>query len=173
MKIENEYIEEKIILDYYVPISISFPENISISKENNSTTCYYQFISENDSFVELDIDSESKRIKKIIVVVMNDLKKRDWIFEDDISYSNPTLNLNEFNGESVFTNNNNYEICIGERKIFFVINNENVNSMIRISEHVFLILNIEKDIIGIKFSEFNDDDWKILIGNLKEAGKIK
>lgn len=89
-----------------------------------------------------------------------------------ISKANPIIDIYEFEYEAVITNNSSFEFYMGEKKIFFILDNEEISSMIMISNHFFAFLNSENDIVGAQIANFNDEDWNTLVGNLKEAGKL-
>lgn len=89
-----------------------------------------------------------------------------------ISKANPIINIYEFEYGDVITNNRSFEFYIGGKKIFFILDDEEISAMIMISNHFFALLNRENDIVGAQIANFNDEDWNALVRNLKEAGKI-
>ncbi|MGA3422912.1 hypothetical protein [Lactiplantibacillus plantarum] len=165
---ENNVSKEKIEIDYYVPVSISFPEN-DLEEEG---LYYYRFINKEYSFIEFKINSVSKKIVNVTVTSINDIQNSDFIFNGSISKANPIINIYEFEYEDVITNNSSFEFYMGEKKIFFILDDEEISSMIMISNHFFAFLNSENDIVGAQIANFNDEDWNTLVGNLKEAGKL-
>lgn len=73
---ENNVSKEKIEIDYYVPVSISFPEN-DLEEEG---LYYYRFINKEYSFIEFKINSVSKKIVNVTVTSINDIQNGDFIF---------------------------------------------------------------------------------------------
>ncbi|AYG39208.1 MULTISPECIES: hypothetical protein [Lactiplantibacillus] len=167
-KLENSISKEEMEIDYYVPVSISFPEN-DLEAEG---LYYYRFINKEYSFVEFKINSVSKKIVNVTVTSINDIQNSDFIFNGSIPEANPIINIYEFEYGDVITNNRSFEFYIGEKKIFFILDDEEISAMIMISNHFFALLNRENDIVGAQIANFNDEDWNALVRNLKEAGKI-
>lgn len=46
-----------------------------------------------------------------------------------------------------------------QKKLYFKLNEEKIDSIVKMSNHVSLFLNENSEIIGLEFSNFSDNEW--------------
>lgn len=171
MKVKYEPLEDELVLDYYVPISIDFPENIH---PRNSMLHYYRFINKCESHIELGIDVDSQKIISIVIISINDIKMRMFEFDGNVNIVNPNFNLEVFNNNQIVaTNESDFEMCLGAGELFFLLKDRQVATIIHLSKHVQLLLDHDDDIVGLRFINFNNEEWRTFISHLKEAGRLQ
>ncbi|MFS1350650.1 hypothetical protein ACLZX5_03750 [Enterococcus faecium] len=69
---EDKLVKDDIEVDYYVPITVSFPENDD--KYNLGEFYYYRFVNEYESFVEIKINSVTQKIVEVVFTSINDIE---------------------------------------------------------------------------------------------------
>ncbi|EEP7575133.1 hypothetical protein HCK10_002773, partial [Listeria monocytogenes] len=85
---ENKLVKDKLEIDYYVPITITFSENAD--KYKLGELFYYLFINEHNSIVEVKINAITQKIMELVVVSINDIEDSDLVVEK-CSEKNPLI----------------------------------------------------------------------------------
>lgn len=154
-KFEDHSVKDSVEVDYYVPITIEFPEN----DDKTGALYYYRFINQQSSFVEVKINSVTKKIIGITLTSVNDIKDANIEFDNYIE-KNPIVDLNIFSKEEVVTTNAHFEMIKTKDSIYFILDKEKVESVVKMSEHLYVFFDLNNRIIGIKFTGFSKEDWK-------------
>ncbi|HCU0850033.1 TPA: hypothetical protein OUG10_002792 [Listeria monocytogenes] len=76
---ENKLVKDELEIDYYVPITITFPENAD--KYRLGEFYYFLFINEHDSLVEVKINAITQKIVELVVVSINDIEDSNLVIE--------------------------------------------------------------------------------------------
>ncbi|EAE5014837.1 hypothetical protein E1049_06550, partial [Listeria monocytogenes] len=76
---ENKLVKDELEIDYYVPITITFPENAD--KYRLGELYYFLFINEHDSLVEVKINAITQKIVELVVVSINDIEDSNLVIE--------------------------------------------------------------------------------------------
>lgn len=163
-KFEKGSISEKIEVDYYVPVSIEFPDNDRKKEE----LFYYRFINKNSSFIEVKVNSVTKKIISVTLTLINDIADSELEISNVIE-KNPIIDTDMFNQNTVITEENDFELYRDSQSIFFKLNKENISSVIKMSKHLSLFVNERDQIIGMMFSGFSKEEWLEINESIKDS----
>lgn len=158
MKVKNSnfgIVHDNLEVDYYNPITLEFPENDDKKEE----LYYYRFINKSSSFIEIKVNSSTSKIVSITVTSINDIKEGLLDFTPYIE-ANPIINLDIFSNETVVTNNQEFDIQKKDKSVYYILDSETVESVIKVSKHLYIFINKNERIIGMQFLIFDDNDWK-------------
>ncbi|WP_088816162.1 MULTISPECIES: hypothetical protein [Listeria] len=153
---ENKLVKDDVEVDYYVPLTISFSENDD--KYRLGEFFYYRFVNEHESFVEIKINSVTQKIVEVVFTSINDIEDSNLIV-GEYTEKNPVIQTNIFDVNSIITKEAAFKILRERKKIYFKLDEEKIDSVIKMSSHVSLFLNEEGEVIGLEFSSFSDDEW--------------
>lgn len=163
---EDRLVKDDIEVDYYVPITVSFPENDD--KYSLGEFYYYRFINEHESFVEIKINSVTQKIVEVVFTSINDIKDYN-LFIGEYAEKNPVIQTDIFDGNSITTKESGFKIFREHKKIYFKLDEEKIDSVVKMSNHVSLFLNEDSEIIGLEFSNFSDNEWAELNESIKST----
>lgn len=175
MKIEqvvDEQVKSKLQVDFYVPIKIEFEENDNKKEE----LFYYRLMNEKSSFVEISVNSATKKIAEIIIVSINDIsqinesKLRKFNDVGNIE-GNPIINMNTFKEEHIVTDNENFEVLRCSQKIYIIKDFNCIQKKLNVS-NVEILLDIRNNIIGFIVSGFSTEQWDELNESIESSIKI-
>lgn len=141
-------------VDYYVPVSISFPENNFFGGQMK----YYQFLNSNDSFIEITICVDTKKIVSVTLTSINDIQDKP-IDIKSFHEGTPIMDLEIFHENKIMVDSSEFNIFKSNKNIYFILNDEVIDDVIKISEHLYLFVNNENKLIGALFSEFTKFEW--------------
>ncbi|MBC2184177.1 hypothetical protein HCB33_12500 [Listeria sp. FSL L7-0233] len=156
---ENKLVKDELEIDYYVPITITFPENADKYKLGKSY--YYIFINEHDSLVEVKINAITQKIMELVVVSINDIEDSNLVIEK-YSEKNPLIQTTIFDAEPIITKRSKFKMFRAHKKINFKFDQEKISTIVKMSSRVALFLNEDNKIVGMEFSGFTEDEWKEL-----------
>ncbi|MBC1522124.1 hypothetical protein HB912_10745 [Listeria aquatica] len=161
---ENKVIEDDMEVDYYVPVTVSFPENDD--KHNLGELYYYRFINEHESFIEVKINSITQKIVEVVFTSINDIEDSNFSIEE-YEEKNPVIETDIFSENTIVTKEADFNIFRGNKNLYFKLNEENLDSIIKMSKHLSLFLNVENKIIGMGFSDFSEEEWSEINDSIK------
>lgn len=167
MKINNfekGTVLDTIEVDYYIPISLEFPTN-DTKKE---APYYYRFINEKSSFIEIKINSNTKKITGVTIISINDIADSEFPISK-VSEENPVIETDIFAENTIVTKEADFNIFRENKNLFFKLKEENLDSVIKMSKHLFLFLNVENEIIGMRFSDFSETEWSEINDSIKDS----
>ncbi|MBC2193001.1 hypothetical protein HCB44_12035 [Listeria sp. FSL L7-0229] len=156
---ENKLVKDELEIDYYVPITITFPENADKYKLGKSY--YYIFINEHDSLVEVKINAITQKIMELVVVSINDIEDSNLVIEK-YSEKTPLIQTTIFDAEPIITKRSKFKMFRAHKKINFKFDQEKISTIVKMSSRVALFLNEDNKIVGMEFSGFTEDEWKEL-----------
>ncbi|MBC1377580.1 hypothetical protein HB830_01495 [Listeria innocua] len=169
MKIKNyedKLVKDEVEVDYYVPVTVSFSENDD--KYGLGEFYYYRFVNEHESFVEIKINSVTRKVVEVVFTSINDIEDSNLTIEE-YTEKNPVIQIDIFEENSIITKESVFKIFRGDKKIYFKLDEENVDSIVKMSSHVSLFLNEDSEIIGLDFSRFSDNEWAELNESIKST----
>lgn len=155
---------DEIEIDIRVPVSLVFPINDSRKEE----LFYFRFINRKSSFIEIKVNSKTKKIIGVTVISTDDIKDSKF-FECVFEKRNPVIETDIFNKDRVITKEANFDMHRGKASIYFKLNEEKLSTVIKMSKHLSLLINGDTEIIGLKFSGFSKEEWLELNGNIKNS----
>lgn len=163
---EDKLVKDDIEVDYYVPITVSFPENDD--KYNLGEFYYYRFVNEYESFVEIKINSVTQKIVEVVFTSINDIEDSN-LFIGEYAEKNPVIQTDIFDENSIITKESGFKISREHKKLCFKLDKEKMDSVVKMSNHVSLFLNEDSEIIGLEFSSFSDNEWVELNESIKST----
>lgn len=153
---EDKLVKDDIEVDYYVPITVSFSENDD--KYSLGEFYYYRFVNEHESFVEIKINSVTQKIVEVVFTAINDIEDSN-LFIREYAEKNPVIQTDIFDGNSIITKESGFKISREHKKLYFTLDKEKIDSVVKMSNHISLFLNEDSEIIGLEFSSFSDNEW--------------
>lgn len=162
---ENKVIEDDMKIDYYVPITVSFPENDD--KHNLGELYYYRFINEHESFIEVKINSITQKIVEVVLTSISDIEDSNLSIEE-YEERNPVIETDIFFENTIVTKEADFSIFRTNKNLYFKLNEEKLDSMVKMSKHLSLFLNVENEIIGMEFSDFSETEWSEINDSIKD-----
>ena len=153
---EDKLVKDDIEIDYYVPITVTFSENDD--KYSLGEFYYYRFVNEHESFIEIKINCVTQKILEIVFTSINDIEKSSCFIGEYVK-KNPIVETDIFGENSIITIESGLKIVREQKKLYFKLNEEKIDSIVKMSNHVSLFLNENSEIIGLEFSNFSDNEW--------------
>lgn len=163
---EDKLVKDDIEIDYYVPITVSFSENDD--KYNLGEFYYYRFVNEHESFVEIKINSVTQKIVEVVFTSINDIEDSN-LFIGEYAEKNPVIQTDIFDGNPIITRESGFKVSREHTKLYFKLDEEKIDSIVKMSNHVSLFLNEDSEIIGLEFSGFSDNEWAELNESIKST----
>ncbi|MBC2250908.1 hypothetical protein HCB49_13000 [Listeria sp. FSL L7-0123] len=167
---ENKLVKDKLEIDYYVPITITFPENAD--KYRLGELYYFLFINEHDSLVEVKINAITQKIVELVVVSINDIEDSNLVVEK-YTEKNPLIQTTIFDAYPVITKKSKFKVYRAHKKIYFKFDGEKIFTVMKMSNRVALFLNEDNKIVGMEFSGFTEDEWKELDESIRCKSSLK
>lgn len=167
MKISNfekGTILDTIEVDYYVPISLEFPINDNKKEE----LYYYRFINEKSSFIEIKINSETKKITGVTITSINDIVDSEFPISK-VSEQNPVIETDIFAENTIVTKEADFNIFRDNKNLYFKLSDEKLDSIVKMSKHLSILLNGMHEIIGMKFSGFSETEWSEINDSIEDS----
>lgn len=159
MKIEQLLLQNVIgekEVDFYVPVKIDFKDNDEKDKE----LFYYRMFNSKSSFVEMSINSVTKKLVNITLVSVNNVKEMENVC---LNYpkqeGNPIIDMSIFKEEHIVTDNVNFNIFRHDKKIYVLQESVTVCKQLTMGV-VSMLLDEQNNITGFIFEGFSDDEWK-------------
>lgn len=163
---EDKLVKDDLEVDYYVPITVSFSENDD--KYRLGKFYYYRFVNEHESFVEIKINSVTQKIVEVVFTSINDIEDSS-LFVVEYTEKNPVIQTDIFDENSIITKESMFKIFREHKKIYFKLDDQKIDSVVKMSSHVSLFLNEDSEIIGMEFSSFSDNEWTELNESIKST----
>ncbi|ELD8333810.1 hypothetical protein SLM23_001175 [Listeria innocua] len=163
---EDKLVKDEVEVDYYVPVTVSFSENDD--KYGLGEFYYYRFVNEHESFVEIKINSVTRKVVEVVFTSINDIEDSNLTIEE-YTEKNPVIQIDIFEENSIIAKESGFKIFRGNKKIYFKLDEEKVDSIVKMSSHVSLFLNEDSEIIGLYFSSFSDNQWAELNESIKST----
>ncbi|MFD2409389.1 hypothetical protein [Paenibacillus rhizoplanae] len=160
--ISQDEIKSYLETDFYVPITVEFPLNDIPSKE----LFYYRIFNNKSSFIEVKVNSESKKIFSITIVSINDIEysSKELTNFSDIPkcIGNPIIDIDVWNGKKIIDSKDNFTVMYGDNKLFFLL--ERIEQITRrlVLPNIELLLNTSDEIVGYIFYDIPVDKRKDL-----------
>ena len=177
MNIENvlkQAVYSKKEVDFYVPIVTNYEENKTKNKYVNTSLFHYHLFNKKDSFIEILINKNNKKIVNLNLISINDVKKNieidKKIHEIPCILGNPIINTNIFKDEDIFEEKKDFDIVINNRKIYIFLDFKNIAKRIIMGDVEVLIDN-QNNITGYVFINFSNEEWNE-ISEILESKKI-
>ncbi|MFC6652405.1 hypothetical protein [Paenibacillus rhizoplanae] len=155
--ISQDEIKSYLETDFYVPITVEFPLNDIPSKE----LFYYRIFNNKSSFIEVKVNSESKKIFSITIVSINDIEysSKELTNFSDIPkcIGNPIIDIDVWNGKKIIDSKDNFTVMYGDNKLFFLL--ERIEQITRrlVLPNIELLLNTSDEIVGYIFYDIPVD----------------
>ncbi|MGC2931228.1 hypothetical protein [Enterococcus faecalis] len=163
---EDKLVKDDMEVDYYVPITVSFSENDD--KYSLGEFYYYRFVNEHESFVEFKINSVTQKIVEVVLTAINDIEESN-LFIDQYTEKNPVIQTDIFNENSIITKESGFKISREYKRLYFKLDKEKIDSVVKMSNHVSLFLNEDSEIVGLEFSSFSDNEWAELSESIQST----
>ncbi|WP_339223345.1 hypothetical protein [Paenibacillus sp. FSL H8-0332] len=160
--ISQDEIKSYLETDFYVPITVEFPLNDIPSKE----LFYYRIFNNKSSFIEVKVNSESKKIFSITIVSINDIEysSKELTNFSDIPkcIGNPIIDIDVWNDKKIIDSKDNFTVMYGDNKLFFLL--ERIEQITRrlVLPNIELLLNTSDEIVGYIFYDIPVDKRKDL-----------
>ena len=174
-EILNEIIKEVREVDYYTPIKVDFEENDIKDKE----LFYYRMLNPKSSFVEVSINSVTKKIVNITLVSVNDIEEKEpGMLSSSEVVGNPVIDMSIFEKEHIITDNTEFSIITKNKEVLILQNNADVCTSL-IIDNTNLLLDVQNNIVGFVFKAFSEDELIELnegidaAVNLEQKGIVK
>ncbi|UHP09839.1 hypothetical protein LAX80_011905 [Listeria marthii] len=167
---ENKLVKDELEIDYYVPITITFPENVD--KYRLGEIYYYLFINEHHSLVEVKINAITQKIMELAVVSINDIEDSNLVIEK-YTEKNPLIQTTIFDAYPVINKKSKFKMFRAHKKIYFKFDEEKISTIVKMSSRVGLFLNEDNKIVGMEFSGFTEDEWKELDESIRCKSGLK
>ncbi|EKG2070597.1 hypothetical protein O2N11_000460, partial [Enterococcus faecalis] len=74
-----------------------------------------------------------------------------------------------FNGNSIITKESGFKISREYKRLYFKLDKEKIDSVVKMSNHVSLFLNEDSEIVGLEFSSFSDNEWAELSESIQST----
>ena len=159
-KIVNGSISCDMEVDFYIPMTIEFPENYD--KYGISEMIYYRYISKENSMIEITINSQTMRITRFVAVSINDTFKQsnshDVFFKDCTTIiGNPEIEKVHLDESNTITEYKEISFTYFGRKVLILFD-EAVEHQIDMGG-LMILLNSEMKVIGFIIASFSENDW--------------
>lgn len=161
MRIKNildENVKANMEIDFYVPIRIDYRANDEKEKE----LFYYRLLNSTSSFVEISINSATKKIVSITIVSINDIVEVDKEVMKKLAFvgelGNPEIDMDIFKQEHIITDIINFKVMRHENKIYIICDSTQIDKKLAM-ENLDILLDTKKNIIGYIFSGFTEEEW--------------
>lgn len=160
--ISQDEIKSYLETDFYVPITVEFPLNDIPSKE----LFYYRIFNNKSSFIEVKVNSESKKIFSITIVSINDIEysSKELTNFSDIPkcIGNPIIDIDVWNGKKIIDSKDNFTVMYGDNKLFFLLERIEQITQRLVLPNIELLLNTSDEIVGYIFYDIPVDKRKDL-----------
>lgn len=163
---EDKLVKDDIEVDYYVPITVSFSENDD--KYSLGEFYYYWFVNEHESFAEIKINSVTQKIVEVVFTSINDIEDSN-LFIGEYAEKNPVIETDIFAENTIITKEADFNIFRENKNLFFKLKEENLDSVVKMSKHLFLFLNVENEIIGMGLSDFSETEWSEINDGIQDS----
>lgn len=159
-------------VDFYVPVSIEYPQN----KSKHQKVCYYQHINKTNSFVEITVNSATGKIIGITVVSINKLNRPDERLEKAASIrpvsGNPELDMSAFENVHIITDDRDFSIQIKDRELFIFCSQYEIRSKIKMDD-LDILIDGQNHIAGYIFHGFTAYEWSEMSAGLARSGLLE
>ncbi|MFP4978677.1 hypothetical protein ACE6ED_24945 [Paenibacillus sp. CN-4] len=149
--ISQDEIKSYLETDFYVPITVEFPLNDISGKE----LIYYRILNNKSSFIEVKVNSESKKIFSITIVSINDIEyysKELTNFSDIPKFAgNPIIDIDVWNGKKIIDSKDDFTVMYGDNKLFFLLERIEQITQRLVLPNIELLLNKSDEIVGYIF----------------------
>lgn len=144
-------------VDFYVPITIEFPENYD--EYGISEMIYYRYISKENSMIEITINSKTMRIVRFVAVSINEPFKRSNNFPtvSTTIVGNPEIEKPHVDKSNTVTEDKEISFICSDRKILIIFD-ETVEYQIDMGR-LKVLLNAEMKVIGFIIMAFSENEW--------------
>jgi hypothetical protein len=160
--ISQDEIQSYLETDFYVPITVEFPLNDIPSKE----LFYYRILNNKSSFIEVKVNSESKKIFCITIVSINDIEyySKELTNFSDIPEctGNPIIDIDVWNGKKIIDSKDDFTVMYGDNKLFFLLERIEQITQRLVLPNIELLLNKSDEIVGYIFYDIPVDKRKDL-----------
>lgn len=160
--ISQDEMKSYLETDFYVPITVEFPLNDISSKE----LFYYRVLNNKSSFIEVKVNSESKKIFSITVVSINDIEysSKELTNVSDIpkSVGNPIIDVDIWNGKKIIDSKDDFKVMYGDNKLFLLLERIEQITQRLVLPNIELLLNKGDEIVGYIFYDIPVDKRKDL-----------
>ncbi|MFU1798560.1 hypothetical protein ACM1RC_32265 [Paenibacillus azoreducens] len=160
--ISQDEIKSYLETDFYVPITVEFPLNDISSKE----LFYYRILNNKSSFIEVKVNSESKKIFCITIVSINDIEyySKELTNFSDIPkcVGNSIIDIDVWNGKKIIDSKDDFTVMYGDNKLFFLLERIEQITQRLVLPNIELLLNKSDEIVGYIFYDIPVDKRKDL-----------
>ncbi|HGX1690773.1 TPA: hypothetical protein ACNSL3_002945, partial [Listeria innocua] len=94
---EDKLVKDEVEVDYYVPVTVSFSENDD--KYGLGEFYYYRFVNEHESFVEIKINSVTRKVVEVVFTSINNIEDSNLTIEE-YTEKNPVIQIDIFEENS-------------------------------------------------------------------------
>ena len=157
-EILNDIISGETEIDYYTPVKVDYVENDIEDKE----LFYYRMFNPKSSFVEISVNSITKKIVNITLVSINDVEKM-MLDTSGLpeTIGNPIIDMAIFDEEHIVTNNTEFYIVVENKSKEILVLQKNVDLGSKlVIDNVNLLLDKQSNIVGFIFKGFSEEDWQ-------------
>ena len=163
MKIK-EILDKNVVgnieIDYYVPVTVEYENN-----DNKNGYIYYSTKDGKNSFVEITLNSYSKKITRIIILTIKTIKKipeKDLKkFEVPCIQGNPIIDNNDDTSYQIIDEAAEFFLFLGEKKLYAVEEKIDIAYKIKMNP-VELLIDPQNNVCGYIFYNFSEDEWREL-----------
>ena len=152
--------EKKI--DFYVPIITKYKENKDKTKYIQTPLFNYSLFNNKNSFIEILIDSNTKKIVNINLISINDINQNIELEinleEIPFIFGNPIINLNIFEEKSILIEKKDFDIVINNKKIYVLLDFKSIVKRVIMGD-VEILLDNKNNIVGYVFMNFSNREW--------------
>ena len=174
-KILKEFISSEKKIDFYVPIITKYKENENKDKYMHESLFNYSLFNKKDSFIEILIDTKTKKIVNINLISINDINKNIELEinleEIPFIFGNPIININIFEKNPILIEKKDFNIVINNKKIYLLLNFKSTAKRIIMGD-VEILLDNKNNIVGYIFMNFSNIEW-YKINEILESKNIR
>ncbi|WP_017687497.1 hypothetical protein [Paenibacillus sp. PAMC 26794] len=161
-EILKEEIQSYLETDFYVPVTVEYPLNDITSKE----LFYYRIFNKKSSFIEIKVNSESKKIFGITIVSINNIecysKERTDFSSIPKCIGNPIIDINLWKSKKIIDSKDDFTVMYGDDKLFLLLEESCQTVKIIVLPNVKLLLNGDNEIVGYIFYDIPKNKRKDL-----------
>lgn len=162
-KILKQVVYSKKEIDFYVPIVTNYEENKTKNKYSNTSLFHYHLFNKKDSFIEILINKNNKKIVNLNLISINDVNRNieidKKIHKIPCILGNPIINTNIFKDEDIFEEKKDFDIVIDNKTIYILLKDMKILKKIKM-DNVEILIDNQNNIIGYIFINFSNQEWQ-------------
>ena len=149
-------------VDFYVPVTIEFPDNND--RYGLADVLYYRYLDQDSSLLEVTINSKSTQIVRVALVSINKTVEQanadNTHSKVEVIEGNPLINMGVFSESNIVTENREIKFKYLNKKIWIILS-ETVDYGVVMGD-LTILLNNNNEISGFTVEGFSTKEWEII-----------